>query len=178
MDVPRVLHSPVCLALLSTIQVVSAVRRSLPKENVSGHACGHAAASAIHLSSSLSLWSPSQCATVHTSVTTDYTNHKQIIKVLSNETYWIPLAGRFQKCLLPSVSQLSTAFKSSLKVFFKFQVIQSPVNQYNSKDHDIKGKQGLPSNSTPEISSHGYLLITQEEYRFNNYNFLNYQKNM
>ena len=31
---------------------------------------------------------------------------------------------------------------NSLKVFFKFQVIQSPVNKYNSKDHDIKGKQG------------------------------------
>ena len=80
MDVARVLHSPVCLALLSTIQAASAVRRSLPKENVSGHACGHAAASAIHLSSSLSLWSPSQCATVHTSVTTDYTNHKQVCR--------------------------------------------------------------------------------------------------
>ena len=73
---------------------------------------------------------------------TAFFSPQQIIKVLSNETFWIPLAGGFQKCFLPSVSQLSTAFKSSLKVFFKFQVIQSPVNKYNSKDHDIKGKQG------------------------------------
>ena len=47
----RVLHFLVYLVLVSTIQAASTVR-SLPEANVSGHVCGHAAASAIHLSSS------------------------------------------------------------------------------------------------------------------------------
>ena len=64
--------------------------------------------------------------------------------------------GKFQRMFLKGNSDVLTSYFNDVGLCFA----------------------GLPSNSTPEISSHGYLLITQEEYRFNNYNFLNYQKNM
>lgn len=64
-DAPRVLHFRAYLALPLTTQAVNAAKRSHRKANAYGLACGRAAANVIHLSSSLNLWSPSQCATVH-----------------------------------------------------------------------------------------------------------------
>lgn len=62
----RILISPSLSVHVLTIRAANAVRKNHRKANVSGLACGPAAANVTHLSLNLHQSSPNRCAIVHT----------------------------------------------------------------------------------------------------------------